>query len=40
MRTESWIGVLAADGGWDPDLYGPSRWAMPANAPGNNGGGS
>lgn len=40
MRTESWIGVLAADGGWDPDLYGPSRWAMPANAPGSNGGGS
>lgn len=29
-RTESWIGVLKSDGGWDKDLYGKDgRWAMP-----------
>lgn len=29
-RTESWMGVPKADGaGWDGDLYGSSRWAMP-----------
>ena len=29
-RTESWMGIPKADGGgWDADLYGSSRWAMP-----------
>lgn len=28
-RTESWIGCLKSDGGWDADLYGESRWPMP-----------
>ena len=29
-RTESWIGVLKTDGGWDENLYGTSnRWSMP-----------
>lgn len=29
-RTESWIGVLISDGGWDENLYGKTnRWSMP-----------
>lgn len=35
MRVESWIGILKTDAEdgqhpWDPDLYGPDRWPMPA----------
>lgn len=32
-RTESWWGELESEGdsGWDPDLYGPDRWDMPAS---------
>lgn len=30
VRTESWMGIPTADGtGWDKDLYGENRWAMP-----------
>ena len=32
-RVESWWGILKSDSEdghpWDPDLYGPNRWAMP-----------
>jgi len=31
VRTESWWGALASEGGWDENLYGASRWAMPAD---------
>lgn len=43
-RTESWWGMLKDDNPyghpWDPDLYGPKRWSMPARDVGqnNNGG--
>ena len=30
-RTEGWWGVLSSEGGWDQDLYGTSRWGMPAS---------
>lgn len=29
VRIESWMGALAAEGGWDQDLYGQNRWPMP-----------
>lgn len=31
QRTESWMGLKTSDSstGWDADLYGESRWAMP-----------
>lgn len=29
VRTESWMGALVSEGGWDADLYGASRWPMP-----------
>ena len=29
IRTESWMGALVSEGGWDADLYGSSRWPMP-----------
>lgn len=32
-RVESWMGILKTDGNehpWDPDLYGPDGWDMPA----------
>lgn len=29
-RTESWMGILSTDGGWDENLYGKeNRWPMP-----------
>lgn len=38
-RTESWMGIAKSDGEgdspWDPDLYGPNRWTMPADPPAN-----
>ena len=42
IRTESWMGILKdrgpnAEPPWDPDLYGPSRWTMPAYPNGNGG---
>lgn len=33
VRTESWMGALVSEGGWDANLYGENRWAMPY--PGN-----
>lgn len=29
MRTESWMGALKSEGGWDVDIYGSNRWSMP-----------
>lgn len=29
LRTESWMGALQSEGGWDADLYGSNRWNMP-----------
>lgn len=47
IRTESWMGILKGTGAnagapWDPDLYGPNRWDMPAfpNINGGNNGGN
>ena len=28
-RTESWMGALVSEGGWDANLYGINRWPMP-----------
>lgn len=37
VRTESWWGVKASDGGWKDELYGANRWSMPADFTGGNG---
>ena len=37
VRTESWWGVKTSDGGWKNELYGASRWSMPADFTGGNG---
>lgn len=29
LRTESWMGAIESEGGWDEDLYGANRWRMP-----------
>ena len=35
-RTQSWMGCLASDGGWDGNLYGTTnRWPMPYTTGGN-----
>ena len=35
-RTQSWMGCLSSEGGWDANLYGTTdRWPMPYTSGGN-----
>lgn len=37
IRVQSWWGINQNDGGWDEDLYGTDRWAMPKKGGGGKG---